>query len=102
MAVDNTSKQVSFISAVRANAAALKAMRDQAAQLRERLASDAAIAALADNTANVFTGDSAYMNRTLIDNYLTGVTLDIEKALTNQAVATSNRLPNFLAALGSA
>lgn len=101
MAVDNTAKQIAFITAVRANAAALKAVRDQATQLRELRASDAALnnVALVDATANVFTGDGAYMNATIIDNYLAGVTLDVEKCLTNQTVATSNRLPNFLAAV---
>ncbi len=95
--VDNTAKKSDFISAVKANAAMLKIARDVALQLRELLASDAVIAGIVDADC---VGTNAYITRAIIDNYLTGVTLDFEKALTNQAVATSNRLPNFLAIQG--
>jgi hypothetical protein len=45
-------------------------------------------------------GENAHCTRAIIDNFLIGVTVDLEKMLTNQAVATSNRLPNLLAVLG--
>ena len=94
---ENSSKKSNYISAVAANAAALKAARDVAIKLREQLASDAVIAGIVDADC---LGANSYITRAIIDNYLTGVTLDIEKALTNQAVATSNRLPNLLAIQG--
>lgn len=97
MAVDNTNKKSAYISAVKACAVALKAARDQATVLREQRASDAVLAALVDADC---TGGNAFLTVAILDNFLTGVTLDIEKALTNQAVATSNRLPNFLAIQG--
>ncbi len=97
MSVDKTAKKIAFISSVKANAVALKAYRDTATALRERMSSDPGISDLADGDG-VFTGDNAYMNTVIINNYL-GVTTDIEKALTNQAVATSNRLPSFLSAV---
>lgn len=97
MAVDNSQKKTDFISAVKAAAALLKQARDAATQLRERLASDAVIAGIADADC---VSPNQFYTRAIIDNFLTGVTLDVEKLLTNQAVATSNRLPNFLAAQG--
>lgn len=97
MAVDNSTKKSAFISSVKVNAAALKAARDEATRLRELIASDAVINGIVDADC---TGGNAYITKAIIDNYLTGVTLDVEKALTNQAVATSNRLPNLLAIQG--
>lgn len=94
MAVVNTAKKSDFITRVKLNAAKMKEARDAATLLREELSSDAVIAGIGDADC---VGDNGYITRAIIDNYLTGVTLDIEKALTNQAVATSNRLPNFLA-----
>lgn len=96
MAVDNTQKKSNFIDSVRACAALMKQARDQATILREKIASDAVIAAIADGDC---VGANSYMTRAIIDNFLTGVTLDVEKTYTNQAVATSNRLPNLLAAI---
>jgi len=98
MAVDNTAKKSNFLSAVAANAAMLKQARDTAARLREERASDAVLAALVDADC---VGTNAFMTVAIVDNYLTGVTADIEKCLTNQGVVTSNRLPNLLAIQGS-
>ncbi len=90
----NTAKKSDFISRVKANAAQLKEARDGATLLREELSSDGVIAGIVDGDC---VGDNAYITRAIIDNYVVGVTLDVEKLLTNQAVATSNRLPSFLA-----
>ncbi len=95
MAVDNTAKKSDYISAVKANAALLKQARDGAVRLREQLSSDAVIAGIVDADC---VGTNAYLTRAIIDNYLLGVTVDLEKMLTNQAVATSNRLPSYMAA----
>ena len=97
MAVDNSAKKSNFISRVVANEKAFKAARDAATELRSETTSDAVIAGIVDADC---LGANSYITRAIIDNYLTGVTLDIEKALTNQAVATSNRLPNLLAIQG--
>lgn len=97
MAVDNSTKKSAYISAVKACANKLKEARDEATILREELASDGVINGIVDADC---TGGNAFYTRAIIDNFLSGVTADIEKALTNQAVATSNRLPNLLAAVG--
>ncbi len=94
MAVDNTAKKSNFISQVVANQQAFAAARKQAAALREESSSDGVIAGIVDADC---IGANSFMTQAIIANYL-GVTGDIEKALTNQAVATSNRLPSFLAA----
>lgn len=93
---DTTSKKSNFLSAVVANATALKAVREQLKQLVEELASDATINAIVDGDC---IGANSHLTRTIVFNYLQGMPL--EAMLTNGSVSTSNRLPNLMAVLSS-
>ena len=97
MAVDNTEKKKAFVKACMDNAVLFAQVRAAAAALREKRASDAVLAGLADGDANVFTGPYAHLTTAILVNYLDGVAIDLEKMVTNQAVATVNRLPLLLA-----
>lgn len=96
MAVDNTEKKKAFVKSCLDNAVLFAQVRAAASQLREKRASDAVLAGIADGDANVFTGPYAHMTTQIIIDYLDGVAIDLEKMVTNQAVATVNRLPILL------
>lgn len=95
MAQDLSAKKTAYISAVVANALAMKSARDQYTVLKEQWTADATIAAMVDADC---VGPNAHLTKAILGNYINNG-VPINDMLTNVAVSTVNRLPNLLAVL---
>lgn len=97
MAAVNTTKKTNYLNRVIANAVALQAFRTEYNALKELFASDGVISGIVDADCAA-SGSTQFLTAAIMSNYINNG-MPIEAMLTNQAVATSNRLPNLLAVI---